>query len=288
MNEATLHTLTVYYDNRCGFCAFCRHWLSEQPTLLHLEFRALHEVDFSKEAPGFEELTRSGDLVVRDNLGGVYHGPDAFIMVLFATRDYRDWSQSLSSPTLKPLAKAFFRKLSSNRKLISRFFPNPESREHCETGDCALSNDEEQSWIRGQSGCAKNCSFCLDCLDESESLKCTQCGTRVHRSCLEEMRQCPTLGCGPRAYTGRHRETRSVGTLGVGVAAATIWALLLSQSPFLEQTKYWSPERFDGHELLLYAMPIFAVPLFFKALLAAFNELSDRYPRAMVDDPQGA
>ncbi|MDF1660286.1 MAG: DCC1-like thiol-disulfide oxidoreductase family protein [Planctomycetota bacterium] len=287
-----ISSLTVFYDNRCGFCAFCRDWLSEQRTLLHLHFRPLHSADLVEDFPELKNHSLNGDLLVRDNLGGYYQGPDAFIMVLFACQDYRDWSLTLSTPRMKPLAKAFFRKLSSHRTLLSRFFPSPalrHSEEACQSEDCRVDPPKEERWIRGESGCAKNCSYCRDCLTDSETMICVECETRVHLSCLEEMKQCPTLGCRRPVQIGRPVGPSSSGRgLMIGLPPFAIWAFIISQAPFLDPNPKhrWDVSALNGYEVLLYLIPIFLVPLFLKGVLLAFKELSLSLGRDMVDAPQ--
>ena len=47
----------------------------------------------------------SGDLVVAAGTGEVWTGDAAWLMVLWALDDYREWSRRLSSPTLLPMAR---------------------------------------------------------------------------------------------------------------------------------------------------------------------------------------
>ena len=56
--------------------------------------------------------------------GGVYRGPQAWIMCLYALRDYREWSQRLAHPALLPWARRVCELLSENRFRVSRWFDN--------------------------------------------------------------------------------------------------------------------------------------------------------------------
>ena len=56
--------------------------------------------------------------MVSDN-GQVWLGDHAFIMCLWALRDYRRWARRLSSPLLRPVARQAFAALSSNRHNVS-------------------------------------------------------------------------------------------------------------------------------------------------------------------------
>jgi hypothetical protein len=59
------------------------------------------------------------ELVVVDDEGGVYEGTDAWIICLYALRDFREWSLRLAQPGLRPFARAGFEWLSRNRKGLS-------------------------------------------------------------------------------------------------------------------------------------------------------------------------
>ncbi len=53
--------------------------------------------------------------------GEVWKGDAAWIMVLWALRETREWSLRLASPALRPLARAACHLLSQNRYTISRW-----------------------------------------------------------------------------------------------------------------------------------------------------------------------
>lgn len=70
----------------------------------------------------FPELPRAGapeELCVVDDEGGVYRDTHAWLMVLWALEDYREWALRLSRPALMPLARNAFELLSSNRRRLS-------------------------------------------------------------------------------------------------------------------------------------------------------------------------
>ena len=62
------------------------------------------------------------ELIVINDEGGVYRGPDAFIMCLYALEDYREYSEWLTRPLLRPLARQAFEMLCKNRGIINRWF----------------------------------------------------------------------------------------------------------------------------------------------------------------------
>src|SRR3712207_4295280 len=70
----------------------------------------------------YPTLFRSGhlrelgnELVVVADSGQVWIGPPAFLLCLWALRDWRSWSYRLSTPALAPHAERFFLELSRRR-----------------------------------------------------------------------------------------------------------------------------------------------------------------------------
>ncbi len=100
-----MRQLTVYYDPRCGLCCAVRDWLARQPKLVKVE--CLPATD-----PGAE-------ITVISDTGEIWEGDSAYIVVLWALRDYRQWSKRLASPSMLPMARAMFAKLSQYRGTLS-------------------------------------------------------------------------------------------------------------------------------------------------------------------------
>ena len=97
--------LTLYYDARCGLCCSTRDWINRQPQLVRVECLPASE-------PGAE-------LTVIADTGEIWEGDAAWIVVLWALRDYRHWANRLSTPTMLPIARATFAKLSDYRGSLS-------------------------------------------------------------------------------------------------------------------------------------------------------------------------
>jgi predicted DCC family thiol-disulfide oxidoreductase YuxK len=129
--------LTVLYDASCGFCVRCCDWLRQQPQLVPLAFVPSRSVEaralFPKLSPGDAD-----ELVVVNAGGGVYRGDRAYIMCLYALRDYRDWSYRLAEPALRPIARKAFGWLSHNRRDLSRLLALEASADPAAApgGDC--------------------------------------------------------------------------------------------------------------------------------------------------------
>jgi hypothetical protein len=100
-----VNALVVYYDSRCGLCLAVRDWIGRQRQLVPVECRP--------KSPEMDEL------VVIADTGEVLSGDTAWLMVLWALVEYRDWSYRLANPALLPAARAFFARLSKYRGLLS-------------------------------------------------------------------------------------------------------------------------------------------------------------------------
>ena len=62
-----------------------------------------------------------GELAVVSDAGETWLGDSAWIMVLWALRDYRRWAAKLASPLLLPMARQAFASISRNRSAFSRW-----------------------------------------------------------------------------------------------------------------------------------------------------------------------
>ncbi|MCA9592328.1 MAG: DUF393 domain-containing protein [Myxococcales bacterium] len=121
---------TVLYDEGCELCQRCRAFLEVEPAYVELTLLAAG----SDEARlRFGTLPWLGqELVVVAEDGRVWAGAAAFLVCLWALRDYREWSYRLSGPALAPLAERFFRVLSAERRRIGALFDHrPCAADHC-------------------------------------------------------------------------------------------------------------------------------------------------------------
>jgi predicted DCC family thiol-disulfide oxidoreductase YuxK len=116
--------LFVLYDQDCGICQRCRGWLSRQPAFVELRFIPLQSPEIGHRFPGLLEWP---DLDLREKLvaigddGAVYQGQNAWIMCLYALRDYREWAQRLAHPSLLPFARRVCETVSRHRLVVSSF-----------------------------------------------------------------------------------------------------------------------------------------------------------------------
>jgi predicted DCC family thiol-disulfide oxidoreductase YuxK len=116
--------LSVLFDSECGLCRRCRDWLSRQPAFIPLVFIPLLSPDLEKKFPGIAALHPNEQLLVISDSGAVYRGASAWIVCLWALRDYRAAALRLAAPPLRPFARLFCEHLSRHRSRISDFlFP---------------------------------------------------------------------------------------------------------------------------------------------------------------------
>jgi predicted DCC family thiol-disulfide oxidoreductase YuxK len=110
-----MRKLTILYDARCNLCNHIRSWIETQPSYLELEFVPAGSEDARQRFPRLDHSTTTRELTVIDDQGGVYLEANAFLMCLWALRDYRAWSLRLSAPELIPLARRVVVWVSQNR-----------------------------------------------------------------------------------------------------------------------------------------------------------------------------
>jgi predicted DCC family thiol-disulfide oxidoreductase YuxK len=115
-----MRSLTVLYDADCAFCQRCAFWIRKQPQYVPIELIPMD----SPRAAGIPLPCRAaaGQLTAIDDEGGVYQGNHAYLMVLWAMREYREWSLRMTSPAFWPLARRALDWLTHNRGTLSAFF----------------------------------------------------------------------------------------------------------------------------------------------------------------------
>lgn len=117
--------MTVVYDGDCGFCRWCRDWLAQQELLVPVTLRpSTDPVALARwgQLPGYGE-----ELLVADDRGRVWVGPDAFAMAAWTTARLRPHARLLTGPT----ARAALHRLSARRDVLGHLVGAP-----CEGGAC--------------------------------------------------------------------------------------------------------------------------------------------------------
>jgi predicted DCC family thiol-disulfide oxidoreductase YuxK len=108
-------SITIVYDADCGLCTRAKGWIGQQPSLIGLDFLPTGSTEARNRFPGL----RAGELAVVANTGEVWFGDHAWIVCLWALRDYRDLAFRLTSPLLSLMAREAFTVVSKNRLALS-------------------------------------------------------------------------------------------------------------------------------------------------------------------------
>ncbi len=143
-----MNKLHIFYDATCGLCQRIREWMGRQPAFVTVEFLPLQSSAARARFPGIETLKPGERMVVVNEHGEAWQGVDAWVMCLWALREYRAWSLRLTHPLLKPFARRVCEMVSGNRHAISRwvFREPPElaaewlgaGREDCADDKCGI------------------------------------------------------------------------------------------------------------------------------------------------------
>ena len=121
-----MEKLYVLYDPKCELCCRLKNWILVQRSWIGL---ALVEQGSEKAKRLFPELDRIAgkeDLAVISDEGAVYLNDRAWIMVLYAMVEYREWAARLTHPLLMPLARQAFAALSKNRHWLSKMLSSED------------------------------------------------------------------------------------------------------------------------------------------------------------------
>jgi predicted DCC family thiol-disulfide oxidoreductase YuxK len=112
--------LTVLYDPDCGLCQRAHEWLAQQRKLTELIFVPCKSEEARRRFPHLDHDQTAKDLTVIGDQGDVYLGPKAWLMVLWALAQYREWAYRLSSPDLLPTTRRVVSLISQSRYQIGR------------------------------------------------------------------------------------------------------------------------------------------------------------------------
>jgi predicted DCC family thiol-disulfide oxidoreductase YuxK len=114
-----MNTLTLFYDARCGLCSQARQWLSGQPAYVRLEFLPYDSPEAAVRLPGIRHLQADQEILVMADTGEVWQGAGAWVVCLWALREYRVWSSRLASPAMQGIARRIVHLVSQNRLKLS-------------------------------------------------------------------------------------------------------------------------------------------------------------------------
>jgi predicted DCC family thiol-disulfide oxidoreductase YuxK len=110
-----MRRLFVLYDARCALCRRFRAWLEAQSQLTRLVFLAAGSDAARLRFPDIDHAASLEELMAIADTGSIYRGPKAWIMCLWALRDYRQLSFRLASPEWLPVARRVVAWISAHR-----------------------------------------------------------------------------------------------------------------------------------------------------------------------------
>ena len=116
-----MQKLYVLYDPKCELCCRLKNWILIQRSWIGIAVVEAGSEKAKRLFPELEQIATKDDLAVISDEGAVYLNDRAWIMVLFAMVEYRDWAARLTHPLLMPLARQAFAALSKNRHSISNW-----------------------------------------------------------------------------------------------------------------------------------------------------------------------
>jgi predicted DCC family thiol-disulfide oxidoreductase YuxK len=115
-----MNYLMVLYDPDCGLCRRAQGWLLSQQKFMELVFVPAKSEEARRRFPVLNHGLTLTDLTVISNTGEVYTGAKAWLLCLWACRQYRSWAVRLATPALLPTVKSVVSSISENRYKISK------------------------------------------------------------------------------------------------------------------------------------------------------------------------
>jgi len=141
-----MQKLYVLYDPKCELCRRLKDWILVQRSWIGLAVLEAGSDKARRLFPELESIASNDDLAVISDEGAVYLNDRAWIMVLYAMIEYRDWAGRLTHPILMPLARQAFAALSKNRHYLSSWLSAEDPEEiagelrRVELEPCALAS----------------------------------------------------------------------------------------------------------------------------------------------------
>lgn len=121
-----MQKLYVLYDPKCELCCRLKNWILVQRSWIGIALLEAGSEKARRLFPELESIAGKEDLAVISDEGAVYLNDRAWIIVLYAMVEYRDWAARLTHPLLMPLARQAFAALSKNRHLLSRMLTSDD------------------------------------------------------------------------------------------------------------------------------------------------------------------
>lgn len=120
LSVMNMNTLTLFYDARCGLCSQVRRWLETQPAYLRLEFIPYDSPEAARRLPAIRQLRADEEILVLADTGELWQGAGAWVICLWALKEYRAWSARLANPAMQAMARKLVYWISAHRIGLSR------------------------------------------------------------------------------------------------------------------------------------------------------------------------
>ena len=101
-----MRSLTVLYDAGCTLCTRFRDWLLAQPAHLTLYAVPAGSEQARRRWPALDPAATLRDVTVLADTGEIWTGPQAWVVLLWATREHRLLAERLAAPRGLPVARA--------------------------------------------------------------------------------------------------------------------------------------------------------------------------------------
>lgn len=124
-----MQKLYVLYDPKCELCRRLKDWILVQRSWIGLAVLEAGSEKAKRLFPELDRIATNDDLAVISDEGAVYLNDRAWIMVLYAMVEYREWAARLTHPILLPLARQAFAALSKNRHYLSSWLSAEDPEE---------------------------------------------------------------------------------------------------------------------------------------------------------------
>lgn len=115
-----MKALTLFYDPQCGLCRSFRQWMLGQDSHCRLEFVAYDSALARRLLPEIVNMEADREIVVMNDEGDIWQGPEAWVVSLWVLRKWRRWAERMASPALLPLAARICHLISARRMTLSR------------------------------------------------------------------------------------------------------------------------------------------------------------------------
>jgi predicted DCC family thiol-disulfide oxidoreductase YuxK len=121
-----MEKLYVLYDPKCELCCRLKNWILVQRSWIGLALVEQGSEKANRLFPERDRIAGKEDLAVISDEGAVYLNDRAWIMVMYAMVEYREWASRLTHPLLMPLARQAFVALSKNRHWLSKMLSSED------------------------------------------------------------------------------------------------------------------------------------------------------------------